>query len=187
MIFFYMIFSYLIGSILFGVIVSKWISGKDIRTAGSKNAGARNAGRLFGKKAFIYTFLGDALKGSLVIIIGKIGGYSTDTILFALLIACIGHIKPIFFQFSGGKGISVFIGGLITLHPIFAIVILSSFGLFYLIYRKFTVPGFFALFSCCLCLLIIEDNILCFYLSFLTFGLIVYLHHVPWQNFIPFR
>lgn len=76
MIYFYLVLSYLIGSIMFGYLVTKLLYRKDIRLHGSRNVGARNAGRLHGKKAFVVIFLGDALKGVLVILIACYFGFS---------------------------------------------------------------------------------------------------------------
>ena len=51
--------SYLLGSINTAIIVSKNLSGDDIRDMGSGNAGMTNVMRNYGKKAGIYTLLGD--------------------------------------------------------------------------------------------------------------------------------
>ena len=59
--------SYMLGNVLTGSIISNFFFKKDIRIEGSGNPGARNAGRVFGKKAFVATFIGDALKGVLAI------------------------------------------------------------------------------------------------------------------------
>jgi len=85
-------------------VVSKFLADKDIRKEGSGNAGARNAGRLYGQKAFIFTFFGDALKGAFIVYLGRFLDYSTSILLLGLLFTCAGHIKPIFFQWKGGKG-----------------------------------------------------------------------------------
>ena len=64
--------SYLLGSINCGVIISKEKYGKDIRESGSGNAGATNMLRTYGKKAAIFTFLGDVLKTAVAILVGRL-------------------------------------------------------------------------------------------------------------------
>lgn len=108
---------YIIGSVNFGVIISKIFYHKDIRNYGSKNAGMTNMLRTFGKKAALFTFLGDFLKGAFAVIIGKyllsdmiccmdpvICGYTAG------LFSMIGHMFPLFFGFKGGKGVATAFG-----------------------------------------------------------------------------
>ncbi|WP_375709398.1 glycerol-3-phosphate acyltransferase [Niallia sp. NCCP-28] len=182
--FFYFLFAYCTGNILFGFIISKFLANKDIRKEGSRNAGARNAGRLYGKKAFIFTFFGDALKGAFIVYLGRLLGYSTSILLLGLLFACAGHIKPIFFQWKGGKGISSFIGGMITIQPIFIFIILAAFLLFYLIYRSFTVPGLLSLAACCVSFLFLEESLASFFIATMLMAMIVLSHNIPLRHFI---
>ncbi|WP_157827651.1 glycerol-3-phosphate acyltransferase [Niallia nealsonii] len=177
--------AYCTGNILFGFVVSKFLANKDIRKEGSKNAGARNAGRLYGKKAFICTFFGDALKGAFIVYLGRVLDYSTSILLLGLLFACAGHIKPIFFQWKGGKGISAFIGGIIVIQPIFIVIILASFLLFYLIYRSFTVPGLLSLATCCVSFLFLKENIFSFFIAMILMAMIILSHNIPLRHFIP--
>lgn len=141
----YFIGSYLIGNILTANIYLKLLGKGNVHNQGSGNPGARNIGRLYGKKAFIITFLGDALKGSLVIVVGKYLQITEIETLVGLTLAVIGHIKPILFQFKGGKGISTFIGGIITFEPLLALVIIIGFLLFYPFTKSFTIAGLAAI------------------------------------------
>jgi acyl phosphate:glycerol-3-phosphate acyltransferase len=137
----YFILSYLLGGIMSGFFVVKILGNNDIRTKGSGNVGARNAGRLLGKKGFILTFLGDAAKGVLVIIIARALNYSEEIQLIGLTLALIGHIKPIFLRLQGGKGISTFIGGMITFEPVLIPMIMIGFLILYLFLKSFTFSG----------------------------------------------
>ncbi|MBQ7353066.1 MAG: glycerol-3-phosphate 1-O-acyltransferase PlsY [Clostridia bacterium] len=117
------ILGYLIGSINTGVLLSK-IYGKDVRSEGSGNAGATNMTRVFGKKAGIFTFLGDFLKSVIATYIGMalwgfIGAYIAG-------IACIlGHAYPLYFGFKGGKGVACIAAmGLVTTWDILLICLL---------------------------------------------------------------
>ena len=62
--------AYFMGCINFGIILSKKKFGEDIRTKGSGNAGATNMLRTYGKKMAAVTFLGDALKAVVSVIVG---------------------------------------------------------------------------------------------------------------------
>jgi len=142
---FYYIGAYFIGNILTGALFAKLIYKSNIKIHGSGNPGARNAGRLYGKKAFAITFLGDALKGSLIIIIGRMLHFSELEQLIGLCFTVLGHIKPILFHFKGGKGISTFIGGIITFSPIAIPIIILGFFLTFPFSKSFTVSGLIAL------------------------------------------
>jgi acyl phosphate:glycerol-3-phosphate acyltransferase len=131
MIYFFLVLSYLIGSIMFGFLVTKALYRKDIRLHGSGNVGARNAGRLHGKTAFVLIFLGDALKGGLVILLARYFGFSDPVQLVGLGMAILGHLKPITLNFKGGKGISTFIGGIIMFEPLLVSVIILAFLVLY--------------------------------------------------------
>jgi glycerol-3-phosphate acyltransferase PlsY len=141
MIWLYFISSYLIGSIMFGFLITKIFFRKDIRVQGSGNVGARNAGRLHGKTAFVLIFLGDALKGALVILVARYFQFSETIQLVGLALAIFGHIKPVTLKFKGGKGISTFIGGIITFDPLMVPVIILGFSILYTFIRSLTLAG----------------------------------------------
>jgi acyl phosphate:glycerol-3-phosphate acyltransferase len=126
---------------MFGFLISKLFYRVDIRGQGSGNVGARNAGRLHGKLAFVVIFLGDALKGASVVLIGRYFQFDEPIQLIGLALAIIGHLKPITLKFKGGKGISTFIGGVITFEPLLVPVIILSFGVLYPFIKSFTLAG----------------------------------------------
>jgi acyl phosphate:glycerol-3-phosphate acyltransferase len=135
------LFAYILGSMLTGILIGSLFKKKDIRVIGSGNPGARNAGRLYGKKAFILTFLGDALKGAVVVAVSSFFQLSEFETLLAFFFTILGHIKPIFHKFSGGKGVSTFIGGMIAFEPFMTVVIILGFVLLYPLFRSFTLGG----------------------------------------------
>jgi acyl phosphate:glycerol-3-phosphate acyltransferase len=141
MVWLYFLLSYFVGTIMFGFLVSKIIYHKDIRLQGSGNVGARNAGRIHGKKAFVLIFLGDALKGVIVVILARYLQFSDNIQLIGLGMAILGHVMPITLMFKGGKGISTFIGGIIAFEPISVPVILLGFFFIYPFIRSFTLAG----------------------------------------------
>ena len=111
------VIGYLLGSVSTGILYSRSL-GQDIRTQGSRNSGATNMTRVHGLKKGGLTFLGDCLKGVLAALIGKWLGGQTGAIIGGTF-AVIGHMWPVFFGFSGGKGVATCIGiGLVT-YPLF--------------------------------------------------------------------
>ncbi len=107
------IISYLFGSVNFAIIITKLFSNTDIREHGSGNAGMTNVLRTVNKKAAALTFVGDCLKGFVSAWLSYIifsyltpdltlnGGY------IGTIFAMLGHMYPIYYNFRGGKGISV--------------------------------------------------------------------------------
>jgi glycerol-3-phosphate acyltransferase PlsY len=107
-------FGYLCGSIPFGVLLTRLAGTGDIRKVGSGNIGATNVLRTGRKGLAAATLIGDALKGTLaVLIVLAISG--REFALAAALGAFLGHIFPVWLGFKGGKGVATFIGLLIAL------------------------------------------------------------------------
>lgn len=103
---------YLLGSISSSILVGRLFGLKDIRKHGSGNAGATNTLRVLGKKAAIFTVLGDVLKTVIGVLLAKLfaklflegfaAGLSVYISCFAI---AFGHNFPIYFKFKGGKGV----------------------------------------------------------------------------------
>ena len=112
--------SYLIGSLNMAILISKFHKSKDIRDFGSGNAGMTNMLRTFGRRAATWTFIGDFVKGALVVFIARyIGneyGIGFDVAYIAAIFVIVGHIYPIYFKFKGGKGISTALGAMFVLN-----------------------------------------------------------------------
>lgn len=112
--------SYLIGSIPTGYLIVKSMTGQDIRTVGSGSTGATNVKRVLGKKWFFTVMLLDALKGALPVVLAKmyagdISGMGLFPVLAAVAVI-IGHSKPIFLQFKGGKSVASGVGTILALN-----------------------------------------------------------------------
>lgn len=107
---------YVIGSIPMGWMVTKVVSWQDLRRLGSGNVGATNVMRNLGKGWGILTFILDACKGIAVIYISTQGGWAAHA-YGGLCVAMMGHGWPVWLKFQGGKGVSVFLGGLLCLTP----------------------------------------------------------------------
>ncbi|GAB6551011.1 MULTISPECIES: glycerol-3-phosphate 1-O-acyltransferase PlsY [Bacillus] len=174
--FFYLVASYLFGNILTAYIVTKWRHNVDIRDEGSGNPGARNMGRVYGKGYFIATFLGDAIKGAIVVSIAKYLFGDSTFVMVALMAVLLGHIYPIVFKGKGGKGISTFIGGLIAFNYLIALTLVAVFIIFYLIFKGFTKPGLITIACLPVCMILYPYSIVTTILSALIIVLILYVN-----------
>lgn len=169
--------SYLFGNILTAYIVTKWRHNVDIRDEGSGNPGARNMGRVYGKGYFVATFLGDAIKGAIVVSIAKYLFEDFTFVMLTLLAVIMGHIYPMLFKGKGGKGISTFIGGLIAFDYLIALTLVAVFIIFYLIFKGFTKPGLITIACLPLCMILYSYSIVTTILSALIIVLILYVNH----------
>lgn len=98
--------SYLIGSISMSIVLSRSVMGEDVRKKGSGNAGATNMARVYGMKAGTFTLVGDVAKGAVSMLAGWL--LLGDAGLAAGGVACmLGHCFPVYYNFRGGKGVSV--------------------------------------------------------------------------------
>jgi acyl phosphate:glycerol-3-phosphate acyltransferase len=109
-----LLLGYLLGSIPFGVLLTKFAGTADLRSIGSGSIGATNVLRTGRKGLAAATLIGDALKGTVAVIIsGYYGG--PNAAMLAALGAFLGHLFPVWLNFRGGKGVAVYIGVLIGL------------------------------------------------------------------------
>nr|WP_282103761.1 glycerol-3-phosphate 1-O-acyltransferase PlsY [Methylobacterium sp. 37f] len=111
---------YLLGSIPFGLIFTRFAGLGDVRAIGSGNIGATNVLRTGRKGLAAATLLGDALKGTVAVLLA--GRFGMDAGLMAGLVAgfgaFLGHLFPVWLGFKGGKGVATFLGVLLALSPL---------------------------------------------------------------------
>ena len=108
------VLGYLLGSIPFGLILTKLAGTQDLRSIGSGSIGATNVLRTGHKGLAAATVLGDALKGTIAVMIaGYFGG--ADAAMLAGFAAFLGHLYPVWLNFKGGKGVATYIGILLGL------------------------------------------------------------------------
>lgn len=105
---------YAFGCFSTGYFVGKW-NHIDIRKYGSGNSGTTNALRTLGFKAGVITFLGDALKAVIPIMLVRCFFSETGNELQLLLLytglgVVSGHNFPVWLHFKGGKGIAATAG-----------------------------------------------------------------------------
>jgi glycerol-3-phosphate acyltransferase PlsY len=114
---------YLIGNVNPAILIGK-AYGVDVKREGSGNAGMTNVMRTVGRKAGALTFVIDVLKGLLpTLILIHIAGASFGALCGILVI--IGHIWPVAYGFSGGKGVSACFGVLLALDARLALILIA--------------------------------------------------------------
>lgn len=108
---------YLVGSIPSGWLVVRFIAKRDLRREGSGNIGTANVYRSAGIMPALLCLLGDALKGTVPVVLGLLAGYRLGTWELALigLAPVVGHTWPIFLRFRGGKGVATSAGVMLVL------------------------------------------------------------------------
>src|SRR5882757_4291727 len=116
-----LVIGYLFGSIPFGLILTKLAGTQDLRSIGSGNIGATNVLRTGHRGLAAATLLCDMLKGTAAVVIsGYLGG--PNAAMLAALGAFLGHLFPVWLNFKGGKGVAVYIGVLIGLFWLAAVL-----------------------------------------------------------------
>jgi glycerol-3-phosphate acyltransferase PlsY len=186
----YIIFSivaYLLGSIPSAVWVGKAWYDIDVREHGSKNAGATNTFRVLGKKPGIVVLSIDIIKGALATFLPVIVLNSTLRIenehviqiqILAAIFAVIGHVFPIFAQFKGGKGVATSLGVIIGLQPLAALICVTLFLLFFILFKYVSLGAIVAALSFPLIIrfIIQEDSNWLLSFSILLSFLVVFAH-----------
>jgi len=139
------VLSYLLGCINTGYYYVRLVHKQDIRTIGTKVTGAYNVSRLAGKKGFVITFIGDALKGAIVVLICRFMAVADTVLLLSILLVLAGHIFPFQLKFRGGKGLSTAFGAFLLFNPIIILMWLVASIVFFPFVRRYTVTVLFAL------------------------------------------
>jgi glycerol-3-phosphate acyltransferase PlsY len=112
---------YLLGSIPFGLVLTLLAGKGDVRKIGSGNIGATNVLRTGSKSLAALTLALDCLKATAAILLAQaVLGIEAGPAAGAG--AFIGHLYPVWLKFRGGKGVATFLGVLIPLLPVAAIV-----------------------------------------------------------------
>ncbi len=126
--------SYLLGSIPFGIIAGALARGIDLRERGSGNTGATNSFRVLGWKLGALVAVADIAKGyAAVALVSRIhapwsgSAPAQAAFIVATLASVLGHIKPIFAGFRGGKGFGTAAGAISAAYPIVAPFCLAVF------------------------------------------------------------
>lgn len=184
--------AYLLGAIPFGLIIGKRMANVDIRQHGSGNIGATNVFRTLGTKLGLLTALLDLGKAALAVwlsmlIIGNdvliVAGHDIhvqSAQCLAAIMVMVGHNWSAYIGFKGGKGVACFIGGLLVINWMVALVGLAAGIIVILITRYVSLGSMLA--SLCvllamvvLALLAVVAPLYALY-GLVAAGLIIYQH-----------
>ena len=113
------VLGYVLGLFQTGYLLGR-VKGVDIRSQGSGNAGTTNVLRVMGKKAGIYTYIGDFIKALVASLLTALifKNSATDItilVLYSGLGVILGHNFPFYMKFKGGKGIAATSGVIFSL------------------------------------------------------------------------
>ena len=128
--------AYLLGSIPFGYLIVRWQRGIDVRATGSGSIGATNVMRNLGVLGFVATFILDAGKGVLAVLLAsKMTLQNPTWVAAAAFAAVLGHCFPVWLRFRGGKGVATGVGVFIALAPWQVVLVLVIFAIVVAIWR----------------------------------------------------
>ena len=123
-----LVLSYVLGSIPMGLIIAWLKTGRDLRATGSGKTGATNVMRSAGRGLGFLTLFLDGLKAFAAVLAASLlwpyavehmGGSPITVPMvqgLAGLVAILGHNRPIFAGFRGGRGVSSFFGSMCIIH-----------------------------------------------------------------------
>ena len=107
--------AYLFGSLSSAVVISQLFGLPDPRTAGSKNPGATNVYRLGGRVPALFVLVMDILKGTIPVYGSYFLGIEPIMLGVIAILACLGHIFPLYFGFKGGKAVATAFGAMLPI------------------------------------------------------------------------
>lgn len=128
-----LLFGYIFGSIPTAQIVAAWQRGIDLRRYGSGTVSGSMVYEHVGKWWVIPVGLFDILKGFLPTWLALRLNLGENMAVLVGLAALAGHNWPIFLRFTGGRGLSIFLGSLLAIFPYGAPWLLVFLALGYLL------------------------------------------------------
>lgn len=146
--------AYLFGSIPTGYLAGKLLKGIDIRGHGSRSTGATNVLRTLGKWPALVVLLVDVLKGTAAIVFARwfypwFSAWPSVTLPKALdlqiwvpwavclagLAVLLGHSRPIWLSFKGGKSVATGLGVVLAISWPIGLGAMAVFGVMLAIFR----------------------------------------------------
>jgi len=187
--YFLLTIAYLLGSFPTGYLVGR-LAGLDIREHGSGSTGATNVWRNVGKLAGISVFVIDFAKGAIAIYLMQQAnwlqtylGLATANIanlsIFVIgagMLALIGHSRPVWLGFKGGKSVATGVGILFMLNWVVAIAALSFWLVTMAIWRTVSISSIAAAAIAPILMWTLQANVI--YSGFVTVGcaFVIWLH-----------
>lgn len=115
---FFAALGYFIGGFPTGVVLSRGKYGIDVREMGSGNIGATNITRVFGWYAGVLTFVVDAAKGLVtLLLIRRFWPYEPWLLTITGAFLVFGHCFSPYLKFRGGKGVATSLGCMAAVSP----------------------------------------------------------------------
>jgi len=124
---------YLMGSIPTAYLVGRWLKGIDLRKYGSGTVSGSMVFEHVSKWSIIPVGLFDIFKGAFPTWLGMELMNSPFGAAIGGIAAVIGHNWPIFLNFTGGRGLSPFMGSLLIVFPPGVLWMLLLLGIGYLL------------------------------------------------------
>ncbi|ATW01788.1 acyl-phosphate glycerol 3-phosphate acyltransferase [Candidatus Legionella polyplacis] len=171
-----LLLSYLIGSLCFALIISKIFYFKDPRLLGSKNPGATNIFRVFGIKYGVLVLFFDIIKGVVPVLFSQFYNLDHNKIIYICIASIFGHMYPIFFKFSGGKGVATAFGSLGFLYYKFFIFVFIFWILIFYLTGYVSLASIFSVFICFFITFFISKSKIEVFFIFFIGLLIIYKH-----------
>ncbi len=168
--------SYFLGSIPTGYIIGKVFYKDDVRKYGSGNIGMSNVFRTFGPLPALFTFLGDASKGYLPVILAIWWHFSPFQISIVAFFAILGHVFSIYLKFKGGKGIATTFGIFFAINLWIALLAAIVWVTTLFTIRYVSLGSLFATFSSILFSFVFKIDVSYTYLFTAIFLLSLYTH-----------
>lgn len=109
--------AYLIGSIPSAYLAGKWLKGIDLRQHGSGSIGGSMVWEHVARWALFPVGIFDISKAALPTWLGLELGLGDAAAVAAGIAALVGHNWPLFLGFTGGRGLSPFLGTVIVIYP----------------------------------------------------------------------
>ncbi|KGM34426.1 glycerol-3-phosphate 1-O-acyltransferase PlsY [Inquilinus limosus] len=145
--------AYLFGSIPTGYLAGKLLRGIDIREHGSRSTGATNVLRTLGKGPALAVLLVDVLKGAAAIVFARWvwtwvsawpsavpptsdpQGWAPWAVCLAGLAVLVGHSRPVWLNFRGGKSAATGLGVLLAISWPAGLGATAAFGVALAVFR----------------------------------------------------
>ena len=140
------VIGYLIGSIPVAVLVAR-ARGVDIRSVGDRNPGYWNVKESLGRRAAVPVFVGDVAKGAGAGTVGLVLGGPWWVGYAGVAAAMVGHAWPVFAGFRGGRSVLTFVGGMLVLAPVPALIAAAVCVIVTVVTRRFAIGARVAVFG----------------------------------------
>ncbi len=174
------LFSYLLGAVPTGYLIARKAMGIDIREHGSGNPGAANVYRTVGKWAGVTTFLIDAMKGFIPVMLAlRLFPGSYWQAVVCGTIAILGHMWTVYLKFRGGKGVATSAGVFAALLPIPTALAFTAFVICVALWGRISIGSIVACVVLPITGYFIGRHTLCVNLMATAIGLLVIYKHIP--------